>query len=567
MKQVSLIQPFHRYKYAQNAYPAFFYCLLIAFLAVPCFGQEIEIESVIPAYSVACATVENVSGIWSAIEESSSWKSFSVLNDVLAEMDVFVDDIPELVGVDLQTLMGVFGSKMAFVQVYMDIVDSPPLAIVTDVGDPESAVEVMQRIEQALGNNEEYKIQAPAGVYQESSFSTISRRNGEIEARYALLDNLFVLTFEQDTFEAIIDVYAGEDPPIIYDPKFNNTSARISIDGEVFAYANMEILWPALRRTRNSDLAILSQILGLDEVKSVAWTTNLLDASRDQEIYMYTGGSDTLITSLMAEHGKLFSPHLIPVANSDIFLAMNLGDLTVAWNGFWESMRVVIGEEEYADSQIAIAEFEQRTATDIRDDLLSSLTGEIGIAMPVASLMNIADGPEQMVEYGLMLFCGVIDREQCAMSIERMLSVFEIYIQPAEYNGTKIYYVPTPNPTGYTFIEDMLIFGNIQSLESVIAEEPPVIVSEEFAEIASRLPQRPGLMYYVNMTKIGELLLMANPEIQPDDYMIRLKAMGSTGGTLLYDGEGLKGKSVGTPDQSWFEALDALAQILFRALL
>ena len=59
------------------------------------------------------------------------------------------------------------------------------------------------------------------------------------------------------------------------------------------------------------------------------------------------------------------------------------------------------------------------------------------------------------------------------------------------------------------------------------------------------------------------LLFAANPEAQSDADITRSIPLGSIGGTLTYDGEGLKAESTGTPGNNWLETTGSM----FHALL
>jgi hypothetical protein len=473
-------------------------------------------------------------------------------------MEGTTDRTIELLGVDLQTLMEVFGRRLAFVQVYAVTADGPrPPAIVADMGDPEQAVEIIRKIEQRLGSNDEYEVRSPDGEYKSASFASIRYSESNLMVRYALLDNLFVLALDQDTFEAILDVHLGEDPPLVYDPKFNKTRAGVSADGELFVYMNMELIWPIFWQMSHPDQNMLLQILGVDEIKSLAWTMDLMDAARSRELYMYTGASHSVLTSLLTEHDPLLSPHLIPITDADMFLAMNLGDLSAVWDKLMDSMRSVIGEENYAQMQGDITEFEQGTTLNLRDDIFSSLTGEVGIAMRVPDVRDLG-----MIKDSPVIFCGVRDSEQCAMSIGKILSQRGGQTRQVGYGSATVYLLDdSENPPGYTFTDDMLIFARVQSLKHIIDGEPPLAVSEKFAWINSRLAQRPGLMYYMDLEKVGEMLLTASPRAGAGDDVLHLQKLGSTGGILIHDGEGLKINSVGTPGVSWLETIGDLLEL------
>jgi len=526
---------------------------VILLYAAPCPGQDLEIESVMPAYSVAYAAITDVAGVWDMITASPLCQS--LLSDKIAA---------ELPGVDLSKLAGIFDRRMAFLLVNMGIGIGQP-ALIADVGDLEGAAEVVKEIERTLGGSALYEVQSPAGTYKTISFASLTHKGKKLTMRYAFLDNLFVLALKQDVFEAILDVYLGADLSLIYDPGYNNARAKVSADGEVFVYVNTELLWLLSRPARDSELVMLLQILGLHEVKSVAWTTGLLDSTREQEMYMYAEDSSSLMILPTTQNEPLLSPHLIPALDTDIFFATHLDDPTATWEKFQDAVSGVMGEEHHVGMQSAISDFERETALNIKDDILSSLTGEIGFAMPTAELANFLWDRDHLMENGLMIFCGVSDRERCAMSIERILSAKKVLVQQMEYSGVTIYHIlALSNPIGYMFAGDLLVFGGVHALERIIDEEPPLVVSEKFAWISSQLPQHPGLMYYLNLSEVGKLLLTASQKSQSEDDAIHLQMLGSIGGILIRDEKGIKARSTGTPSRSWLETIGDLAKLFIR---
>jgi len=546
--------------------------LLIGSVAV---SRAVEIESVIPAYSVAYVSVRNIPEIWDAVKVSPSWQAFLSSEKLKSQMQGIktgMSRVKELLGVDLRTLAEVFGHRIVLVQIYIGA-EGPGLPVmITDVRNSVSASETIRSVEEVLGRGEEYEIQSRAGTYLTVPFGLVRRKGDGFAFRYAFLENLFLFAPGQDTFEAVVDVYLGEEPSLIHDPKFNRTWLRMSeANAEIFAYVNLELLWPMIWGMCDSELKAVLQVLGAQEAMSLAWTANLLTPAREQGIYIYTGDGRELLASLFAQPKSLLSPHLIPASDADVFFAAHLGDPAAVWGKINDAMRSAAGEEEHAQMQSDISRFEQGTGLSLKDDILSSLTGEIGFAMQFPEVIKPVESPKSLLEDGLMLFCGVKDHDRCAMSIERILSVADVQFRQMVYRGVKVYQIHALSnsevPVGYMFAGDLLIFGNFQKFEALINEEPPLMVSESFAQVVSQLPQQSGLLCYIDLGRIEEILLRINPQTQHEGDMPRMQTLGSIGGTLIYDGEGLEARSIGTPVKSWLETIGNLAYLLFHAPL
>ena len=544
--------------------------LVIAFIVLSS-SHAVEIEGVIPAHSAVYVAVRDIPAIWDGVKESPFWQAFlssNELGDGIREIETGISLMKQSLGVDLRVLVEIFCRRLAYVQVYPDdagsiipiFQDIPPV-VIADVGAPEMAPEIISKVEQLLQSNERYEIRPQAGKYLSVPFGTFRDMAGGPTLIYAFLDSLFVLAWEQDDFEAIVDAYLGEAPSLLQDPKFNKVSARVSADNEVIIYANVEALWSTgMWRAKPG---VLMQTLGVRDIRSILWTMNLLDPARDQEMYMYTGDSDGLLISLFVEPRILYSPHLIPAVDADIFFAVHFGDLKTAWENLKNSVRITLGAENYDQMQKGISEFEHDTGVSLEDDILSSLTGEVGFALTFPEVMKPLQGTEFLLHDGFTIFCGVKDRERCAMSMQRFLSAMRAELRQTEYKGVEIYEIPSPGgseyPYGYTFAGDMLIFGNFQKLEALINEAYPLAASEGFAGIRSQLPQQMSLLYYVNLEKMQELMLKAMPEIQDD---MTSETLGSIGGTMNYDGEGLKFRSIGTQGKNWLETIGGIMDFL-----
>lgn len=543
--------------------------LAIAFIALS-NSYAVEIEGVIPAHSVGYVAVGDIPNIWDAVKESPFWQVFlssDELGDGIREIQTGISLMKQNLGVDLRVLVEVFCRRLALVQIHADAGSMMPIfmtshwSYIADVGAPEMAPEIISKVEQLLQSNERCEIRSQAGKYLSVPFGTFRDMTGGPTLIYAFLDSLFVIAPEQDSFEAIVDAYLGEAPSLLQDPKFSKVSAKVSTDNEVIIYVNMEALWST--GIWRAEPGVLMQMLGVRDIRSLLWTTNLLDPARDQEMYMYTGDSDGLLISLFAEPKPLYSPNLIPAVDADIFFTVHFGDLETAWENLKNSIRITLGEENYDQMQRGVSEFEHDTGLSLEDDILSSLTGEAGFALTFPEVVKPLRGPEFLLQDGFMVFCGVKDRERCAMSIQRFLSAMRAELRQTEYKGVTVYQVPAPDgseyPHGYTFAGDMLVFGSFQKLEALINEAYPLAVSEGFAGIAPQLPQQMSLLYYVNLEKMQELMLKAMPEIQDD---MTSETLGSIGGMLNYDGEGLKVRSIGTPGKSWLETIGGLMDFL-----
>lgn len=519
-------------------------------------AQAAEIESVIPAYSASYAVIRDVPGIWNAMGSSTSWQAFlsyDVIKDRVQAIGNSIKWLSETCGVDPVKLSGIFGSRLALVKIYPDVSAFSFPVIISDVGDSGNGPEIIRKIEQALSNNEEYDVKSLADTYKSVPLGLVRHSGGEIILRYAFLDNLLVFATEKGSFEEVIDTSLGEIPALIYDPKFNRTRAEVSAEGGIFIYVNAEVLWPTVMRS----LKTFSQVLDVCGVKSIAWSIDLLNPAGLQEMYIYTGGENGLLNLIFTEPKQLDAPHLIPASDSDIFFSIHLGDLET----LWESVRGYSGEG-------IVSNFERDTGLSLKSDILASLTGEIGFAIPLMEFVKFLDKSRSLLEAGFMIFCGVSDRELCARSIDKVLAAVNIKPQLMEYRGATIHLIPVLSsqeiPVGYMFAGDMLILGNFQKLWDLIEEQPPLVVSEKF--ISLQLPQQSGFLYYMDLWRLGELSLRSALTAKSGEDISRSQTAGSIGGTVISGEGGLKIRSASTFETTWIEVIGCLVNLSILAL-
>jgi len=401
--------------------------LIMLLTALPTIA--VDIESVIPAYSLGYLKIRDVPEIWDAMAASDSWRSLlssDEISDGIENIEVFFDGIKEYIEVEPRELAGIFAQKLALVQVYADPISDVPPVLITEVYDQQSGSEMLLKIGQALAEQGEYNVQLQRETYAGVPFGLIRSKTGDFSVRYALLDNLLVVAFEQSAFEAILDVHLGRDPSLIYDPKFNRTKDKIAVEGDLSVYINLESLWSVADVSLDPELKAIFQILGITESKSFIWSVSLSEANKSQEAYLYSAGSGGLLVSLLADPKSFSSPHLVPASDADIFAVMHTGDPIRSWESIKKAIKDTVDANDYQLIESEFMEFERETGLNLQNDILAALTGEIGFYFPFSAFAGTMGNFDYLLKDGLVIFCGVRDRDKIAMSIERALSTSRI---------------------------------------------------------------------------------------------------------------------------------------------
>jgi len=517
--------------------------MLMITLISSAYAENIQVENVIPAYSASCIIIKDIPKISEAIKASETWQKLIAETKQQMQNNSEIPKQLQFMAVGMWDVLALATDRVAIAHLDPTKLELP--TVIVDLGDSTSVFEVAQKVLQLLRVSEKFDIVPNAGTYLDVPYGI-----AKPDARFAFIGNLFVFAPNEDMFKSVVDVYKDKAPSISLDPKFMAASNRVFSDGAVFVYINSEVL-TAVTQALSSRNEL--KTLGTNEVKAISWRINLLSPTKDQELYFYSGYSSKIMAQLMSTPGTLTSPHIVPASAADVFFAVNAGDLASDMDTYFEQTRSTMTEEDYNKMQGVISGFETESGLNLRNDILMSLSGEIGFA--------ISFGPTDAgmsLQNGIMVFVGVKDRDKCRMVIERLLAKQQV--ERTTYKGTEITFLTSTTgpegPMGYTFIGDLLVFSSVKKITSIIDEEVPLIASERFAQIGSRLPEPYSTLFYFDPSKT--LTKLSAPLSQNEDTMAEIQTFGSIGGTVTFDGQGYKMKLTGTEGKSWLDTIGDL---------
>jgi len=523
--------------------------LMITFISSS-YADQLEVESVIPAYSASCVIVKDIPKVADAIKTSQAWQG--IIEEAKQQLQNN-SDVPKpmkFMAMDMWDVLALATGRVAIVHIDPTKMDSP--TVIVDLGDSKSVFEAAQKVMQLLGSEEKLNIKTNAGFYLEVPYGTANQN-----ARFAFLDNLFVFAPNEDMFKAVVDVYRDKEPSILADPKFMIASNRVFSDGEAFIYINSEVLTSVAQALSSKEQL---KTLGANSVKAIAWKISLLSPTKDQEIYFYSGDSSKLMAQLMSNPGTLTSPHIIPASAADVFFAINAGDLASIMDKYFDEAKGTMTEDDFNKLQSGFSSFEMETGLNLRNDVLQSLTGEIGFAMSV--------GPEEVassLQSGIFAFIGVKDRDKLRMVIERLLSKEQV--EKTQYKGVDITFISSTTgpegPMGYAFAGDLLVFSSVKKIMSLIDEDVPLVASERFSQIGSRLTEPYSTLFYFDLSKV--MSKVPTPLSQNENAMAEIQSFGSIGGAVTYDGQGYKMKLTGTQGKSWLEVIGDIVNTMRKS--
>jgi hypothetical protein len=519
-------------------------------------AQDIAPESIIPAYSASCILVDNVPKIAAAIKASPVWQEITV--KIEQEIGKNSSNMPsplKYMAANMWDILALAANRVVIVHIDPEKIDSP--SVIVDLGSAKTVFEMAQKVIQLLGGDEKDNIVPNAGVYLDVPYGSVKP-----DARFAFINNLLVYAPDQNSFEDIINVYRDKEPSILEDPKFNTTINNVTSVGEILIYINSELANPLTQiLTRNEPM----KILGTGDVKASSFRINLLSPTRDLEFYMYSGNSDSVMANMLSQSGSLISPHIIPQSSADIFYAFNTGSLSLVYDRFMDSIKSTMTEDEYKAMQDGLSKFEQEKGLNIKNDILAALTGEMGVAFGLPGSASNQEGTGSLMQKGIMVFLGINDQAKAIMCLERLFAGQPM--EQTQYKGIDIRYIPSMNspdgPFGYMFADNLMVLSNIKSLMSVIDEDTPLVASESFAQIGSRLKQPSNALFYVDLQKI--MALIPPTANQSEESLTRLMGIGAIGGSMNYDGKGFKTIITGDQSKNWLEIIGDIINTSIQA--
>jgi len=529
--------------------------LMILLFSQAIGAQTIAPEDVVPASSSSFVLINNVPEIAKTINDSTAWQE--ILEELKQEIDKEpgeMQDTKKFIAANIWDIIAMSTSRIA--GAHVKPMDMDQFSLIIDFGSITAVLEASQKILNLLGEEGKENIVPNAGTYLDVSYGIVKP-----DGRFAFLNNLFVYTPDQESLEAIINVYTKKEPSMADDPKFNMAVSKISSEGEVLIYANPELSNPITQAlTRSEPL----KLLGTGDVKASAMKINLLSPTRDIDIYMYSGYSESVMASMFSQSVPLLSPHIIPAKNADFFYAFNTGNFVSIWEKLMSNTEKEMSEDEYLGMQNAISQFETGKGINIKNDILDSLTGEVGVAFGMPDSIGNEGGADSLVQRGIMIFLGVRDRDKINMSIDRLLS--DQPMEQTQYKGVDIRYIKALNtpegPMGYMFADNLIVLSNMKRLMAVIDEENPLASSENFAKLGTRLSEPSNGLFFVNLEGIVSRIPVPDNQLSKTLF---LQDMGIIGGSMSFDGEGFRTKITGNQAKSWLDIAGNLVSMSIRS--
>jgi hypothetical protein len=553
----------------------FAYLLILTFCFLPVRVEGADnpgsVMDMIPDDSLAYVSLSNLEVVYQSVIESSEWQELLGIKGLEEDLDQAKQVLsfgPMLVGISLEDLLNSFGHET--VLTFMGMMGPMPVAgLIANPGaymeQLEYAVEQLATLPTLTG-----QVMLEEKEYRDVPYTAIG--NKDFKVKYGFLDN-FLLAGLNGGFEKLVDFYKDGGRSIKDTPNFQFMQQKVSLSSNICIYADPERAAPLLEMfagmasaeegEENKMNAMMTE-LALKSVKAFALCLNL--SGHTQEVYLHLRPDEpNPITDLaLAPHSPMSALDLIPLADGAM-VGIHIGDLVELLDrGLKLAESLGAGTEEIEGQ---IQQLEDGLQLNLRDDLLSALTGEIAVmAMLPKGDVDLKKDKFQMAmqlaKTRSAVLIGVKDEKKLEKATRKLLKLANLEplsLGEQSYKGAKIRTKVVPLDIlapglavmpSYSFRDGLLVMSN--SAEWV-QDTIDLLESSQATEVRGRLSESRVLMY-LDVAGIANFVMKQNliENIKPSKpAQDKLAALGSVAVSLSLGPDGVGVKLISTSEDDW----------------
>lgn len=462
-------------------------CVLFLLLQANCLAAEEtrNLMDIIPYDTIACLSISNLDEVSHTAVNLPEWDELYSIDEIKEGLEQPKHLLTMLLGLTPEEFVKAFGHKLVFG--FLGIENDMPIAcLAIDVENfEEDARYAMEQLVSftALGGE-----MAPIeDSYRDLPYTKINLDEFEID--YGFLDN-FVLCGINGGFEKLVDLYKDGGKSIQDNPNFQFMSKKISLSSEICLFANVEQalqILPQLQKLMNKDepspeqsekdkefQEFLEKTI-LPSVKGFGISLSLSDVAHEAYLHVEPNADNlTEIESPLFE--LLLSPH--PTMSSIKFLPADGALVSIQIGAPEVLLDEVLNVAEFFgqnknELEQPISELEKAVGLDLRDDLLSALTGEIGVmALLPKEEVDLRKNKLDFAKFRPTILLGVKDQEKLEKTVSKLTKLGQVETQTLNeesHAGSKIYTKLLPLDVlvpgvalmpAYAYQNDLLIVSN-----------------------------------------------------------------------------------------------------------
>ncbi len=524
-----------------------------------------SIIDMIPYESIGYVSLSNLEAVYYSVEESPEWQELLSIEQIQEDLDKAKQAVlfgPMLLGITLEEFLNSFGHRM--VLGLMGMKDSMPV-----VGLAADLRSHKEKAQYAVDQAATFPAVAGGAMLEESEYRGVpctAVGNEAFKVKYAFLDN-FLIAGVNGGFEKMVDHYKDGGKSIRDKANFQFMKQKVSLSGNICAYADLESLVPILNATSDKEedkSGNAIQQLALKSMKGFALSLSLSGQKQEAYIHLKSEEPNPLAELVLASHSPMSTANLIPFPGGAM-IGVHVGDPVMILDRGLKLAEYLGANTKEIEGNIK--QLEDGLRLKLRDDLLSALTGEIAIiAMlpkePVDLKKDKVQAAMQLAKVRLAAFIGVKDEKKLGKTAEKLLklvNVEPVSLKEKSHEGTKIHTKVLPLNAlvpgvaimpSYSFRDGLFIVSN--SAEWV-KDSISMLESRQDSEMQGEFPDS-RLLAYVDVAGIADFVI-ENDIIEslkvPEPAKDKLSSLGSVavGFSLGPDGAGLR--LISTSDDNW----------------
>ncbi len=553
----------------------FVYLLFLTFCLLPVRVEGADspgsVMDMIPDDSLAYVSLSNLEVVYQSVIESPEWQELLGIKGIEEDLDQAKQVLsfgPMLVGISLEDLLNSLGHET--VLTFMGMMGPMPVAgLIANPG------EHMEQLEYAVEQLATLPTLTGQFLLEEKEYRDVPHTaigNKDFKVKYGFLDN-FLIAGLNGGFEKLVDFYKDGGRTIKDTPNFQFMQQKVSLSSNICLYADPERAAPLLEMLadaasdeegeENKMNAMMTE-LALKSVKAFALCLSL--SGHTQEVYLHLRPDEpNPVTDLaLAPHSPMSAADLIPLADGAM-VGIHIGDpVDLLDKGLKLAEFLGAGAEEIEGQ---IQQLEDGLNLSLRDDLLSSLTGEMAvIAMLPKGEVDLKKDKLQMAmqlaKTRSAVLIGVKDEKKLGRTTGKLLKLANLEplsLEKQSYKGAKIHTKVVPLDIlapglavmpSYSFRNGLLVMSN--SAEWV-QDTMDLLESSRATEVRGRLSESRVLMY-LDVAGIADFAMKQNltENIKPPKpAQDKLATLGSVAASLSLSPDGVGMKLISTSDDNW----------------
>jgi hypothetical protein len=549
--------------------------LIITFCFLPVSGEGVDnpgsVMDMIPDDSLAYVSLFNLEAVYQSVIESPEWQELLEIKGIEEELDQAKQVLsfgPMLVGISLEDLLNSLGHETVFT--FMGMMGPMPVAgLIANPGahmeQLEYAVEQLATLPTLTG-----QFMLEEKEYRDVPHTVIG--NKDFKVKYGFVDN-FLLAGVAGGFEKLVDFYKDGGRAIKDTPNFQFMQQKVSLSSNICLYADAERAAPLLEmfagmasgeEGEESKLDAMVKDLALESVKAFALSLSL--SGHTQQVYLHLRPEEpNPITDLvLAPFSPMSTVDLVPFADGAM-VGIHIGDPV----GLLDRGLKLIGSLGAGTEEIEgqIKQLEGALQLNLRDDILSALTGEIALMamLPKGEIDLKKDKLQmamQMTKTRSAVLIGVKDEKKLERTTEKLLELANLEplsLKEQSYKGAKIRTKVVPLDIlapgvalmpSYSFRDGLLVMSNSSEW---VQDTIDLLESSQATKARGKLSESRMLMY-LDVAGIADFVMKQNliEDIKPSKpAQDKLAALGSVAASLSFGPDGLGMKVISTSDDDW----------------